>query len=301
MTKRQEDKLNMYDSVLMQYNQNETSFDTMVALQNAYAALKTVVAAINSTSQQQLPSAKGHTINKADKKNSISNFGNEVAGALYAWAIDQKDLVLKEKVKTTYSALFTMRDEELANLCRTYYGIAAANQLVLTDYGLTKEVVDSFKMAIDNYQTTVPAPRNAVAQRKAYRAKLASLFKEADTILKSKVDKLSLPLKKTNPDYLETYLVNRRIVNSATNSTALRIIVTDAITSEPINDVAIQIEALALQRVTDKQGQVTIKPIPQGVYQIKLHKEGYLPQTIAEQKATLGKTSITNVLLKRVL
>ncbi len=105
MTKRQEDKLNMYNSVLTHCAQNGKLTATIPALQNAISALQTTVAAISSTVQQQMQSTKGYAAGKADNNKTLCSFANEIAGALYVWATNQNDAVTKEKNKTSYSAL----------------------------------------------------------------------------------------------------------------------------------------------------------------------------------------------------
>jgi len=299
MTKREEDKLNMYHSVITQYEQNVERIQHSIAMQNAHTVLKTIVAAINTTVQQQLTPTKGHAINKANNKKWLSNFGNEIAGALFAWATDTNNPVIKEKVRTTFTALYRLRDEELGNVCKLYHGIANANQTVLIPYGLTLEVLDAYKQAIDNYQISVPSPRNARADKSAYRVKLTGLFKKADDLLKNKIDKLSLSLKKTAPDYIEAYKSNRRIVNSGANTTALRIVIKDGATGEILNGATIQIEALNIKTVANKNGEVMVRPIPQGTHTLVIEKEGYQAQILIGQKATLGKTNTVEVILKK--
>lgn len=98
MLKKQEDKLNMYDSVLAHYQQNESITSTRPALQAAYVTFKNITAEINAT-VQQMGSIKGHAMNKTGKKKILSSNADELAGTLYAWAASNSDAVLKEKVK----------------------------------------------------------------------------------------------------------------------------------------------------------------------------------------------------------
>jgi Carboxypeptidase regulatory-like domain len=299
MNKRQEDKLSMYEAVLAFNQQNNKVSEPILALQNAYTALNAVVAAIHSTVQLKASPITGHAIGKADKKNQLSSFGNDVAGIIFAWAANVEDKVTMEKAKTSYTKLHVLRDEQLADTCRNYYQMAADNQTVLAEYGLTIGVLNAFKQAIDSYQSVAPAPRNATVERKTTNSKLVTLFNEADGILKNKIDKLCRPLGKTNADYYDKYTANRRIVSSGSNSTALRITVKDAATGQTVTGAGILIEELKFEAATDKEGQATAKPVPLGTYTAIVKKEGYQPQTIGELKATLGKTNKVEVLLKK--
>lgn len=194
--------------------------------------------------------------------------------------------------------MWNMRDEELLNTCRYLYTVAIANQAALADYGLTKTEIDAFKDTIDAFHNVLSAPRNAVAQRKAHQARLNELFKAGDEMLKSQIDKLSLSVKKANPEFYGAYKINRRIVNSATSTTALRVTTKHAKTGEPIYDAKVQIEALNWQDITDKQGQALLKPIPYGMYTLKVSKEGFQPHITNELKIITGKTNSIIVLLQ---
>jgi Carboxypeptidase regulatory-like domain len=300
MTSRQEVKLNMYNSVITHCSQNQRVAETIPALETSMAALKTTVTAITTTVQQQLQAIKGHTQGKAEGRQALCTFANEVAGALFAYATDKKDAVMKAKVKTSFSALRRLRDEELAPVCRIYLDMATANEAALADYGLLPAVIASFKAAIESYYTTVPAPRNAVALRSAYKKSLAALFASADDILKNKIDKLSLPLKKSNTDFMNAYSSNRRIIDTGGIATQLKITITGPKdTDGVISGALVKIAKLGIEAVTNKQGQLLLKPVQQGEYAIEISKEGYQPQTITEVKITRGQANAVEVALKK--
>jgi hypothetical protein len=299
MNKKNEVKLNMYNSVITHSNENSRIVETVPALQNSYTGFKTVVAAIGSTMQQQLQSTKGHAIGKAENRQSLCILTNEMGGALYAYATDKKDAVLKEKAKTSYSGMMRYRDEELAPVCRNIYDLAVQYQAELADYGLSAEVISAFKAAIDDYGTVVPAPRNAAARRIASTKALNELFKTADSILRDKIDKLIIPLRKTAPAFAETFRANRSIQDAGSTSTQVRIFVTNEQDGQPVTGAGIKLDKLNLQVNTNRQGRAIIKPVPQGVYDIAIEKEGYQPQLLSEVKLTLGRVSAIAVTLKK--
>jgi hypothetical protein len=300
MTSRQEVKLNMYNSVLTHCDQNQRVVETIPALETSIAALKTTVTAITTTVQQQLQATKGHTQGKTDSRQALCTFANEVAGALFAYATDKKDAVMKEKVKTSFSALRLLRDEELAPVCRIYADLATVNEAVLADYGLLPAVIASFKAAIENYYATVPAPRNAVALRSAYKKSLAVLFTNADEILKNKIDKLSLPLKKSNRGFMDAYNSNRRIIDTGGITTQLKLTIKGEKDADGvISGAMVKIGKLGIEAVTNKQGQLLLKPVIQGEYDIEISKEGYQPQTITEVKITRGQANAVEIALKK--
>lgn len=300
MTKYQGDKLNMYGSVINHNQKNAKVTEPLTALQNSFIALGALKAAIDSTATQQAVSQKGHTTTKADNKKNLAEFGNQVAGATFAWAALANKPVIFEQVRITESELAKMRDEKVGKLCMRYYEIATENLTELANFGITKEVLDAFKQEIDQYEAVVPAPRNAQAEKTRYKNNLAELFKKGDFILKSQIDKLVLQLKKTNPNYYMEYKTNRRIVSSSSTSTALAITVKDAATNLPIVGASIMLDAIKWEALTDKQGQATAKPVPLGFYSATIKKEGYETQTINELKTILGKTQVKEVTLNKI-
>lgn len=299
MNKRQWAKLRMQGAVLKHYQKNPKLAETIPALQNSYTALGAVKAAIDSTVSLQEISQKGHTTDKGNNKKSLSEFGNQIAGAIFAWAAITNRPVIMEKVKISASELFNMRDEKMGKFCTRYYEIATENAAELADFGLGKEVLAAFKREIDTYEAVVPDPRNAAAEKKRYRDNLAELFKKGDFILKYQIDKLVLPLKKTAPDYYKEYKNNRRIVDPGSTATALQITVKDAATGKAVNGASIMVEALKWEALTDEQGEAIAKPVAFGEYKATVKKEGYQTQNIDALKATLGKTNNVEVLLKK--
>jgi hypothetical protein len=301
MNKKQEDKLAMYNAVLNHASQNARVVETLPALQNAYGALKAIVSAITSTMQEQMLVTKGLTLNKAEKRAALCNFANEIAGGLHAWANDKKDIVIRQKTKTTLSALRQLRDEELAPVCRSFYDIAIAGATDIEVYGLTTEVLNAYNTAIENYYNIVTSPRNAVAIRSAYVQKQKELFKDADNILKGNIDKLNLHFRKNNPDFAETYKANRVIINSGATKTALRILVAEEKDGLRIGEAAITINTLNLQMLTDSEGQAIAKPISHGVHTVSISKEGYTTSTISDIRVIRGKINTIEAILQKII
>lgn len=299
MTIRQGNKLNMYGAVLNNNKQNAKLTEGKVALQKGFTSLDLVVVAINSTEQQYRIATKGNRDGKDDSKAFICDFAHVVSGALLAWAADKKDVVLMGKVKTSLSDLQQIRDEDLSGVCEWYLELAQSNEAQLGDYGLNKEVLGAFAVAIANYKNAVPTIRNGQALRKAYRLKLIELFKEGDRILKFIIDPLMLPFKKADRTVWDTYKANRIIMNSATSRTAIYLLVKDAQTGLPIVGAGVVIEALPFEGVTDREGQVVAKPVPVGTYLLLVQKEGYATEKMGEVRALLGKTNRVELLLKR--
>lgn len=297
MTRRQSEILNMYDSVLSFHGQNKEIPSPIKELMAAYTALEAVSLAIHQKAQLQETATEGYTDNKDDRKENLCFVANMVAGVVYSWAVDKKDMVTMAKVKTNKSKLRNSNSGKLADTCRIYLELAETNQAELGDYGITKQLVDELKQEIINYQSAAPQPRNAVSDRKASGSQLGLLLKEGNKAI-DKIDNLTLLLKNKNPEYYARYLSNREIINTGSRSTALRLLIKDLKTGEPITGAQVIIESLQREVVSNQLGLAMLKPLPVGVYALSVQKAGYATETLAEVKATQGKTNRVEVVLK---
>jgi Carboxypeptidase regulatory-like domain len=266
MNAKQESNLNMCHSVLTHCETNAAITSTVTAYSNAIATLKTTLSAISSTVQQQLRNTKGITISKGENKQSLASLTVEIAGAVFAYASDIANTILKNAAKITVSELLRSRDEEMGPRCSAILKLAQNNKDELKPYGITDAVITSLQAAIDAYTAAVPAPRNAAAQNAAYRETLKSLFKTANSIIKEKLDKLSP--------------------------------VTSAATGEAIKDAAIEISGLGIVIKSNAKGDFAVKPLPFGEYSFTISKEGFASQTITNFKITQGVINKLEVALK---
>ncbi len=166
-----------------------------------------------------------------NEKKSLCTSASTVAAAGFAYATLINDAALAAKFKFSYTALFKQFDEELGPAVQNIHDDANAIVVALTAFGITPAILTSLQNAKNNYTAKVEAPRNAVAQRKAYKTQLVTLFKETITLLKTQLDKLALQLKATEPDFFITYTNNRTIVNEPTSHTEAAGTAKDSVTN----------------------------------------------------------------------
>jgi hypothetical protein len=85
--------------------------------------------------------------------------------------------------------------------------------LHLPDWAIIGNLSD-LQTAIDDYQQKLTSPRNAVTQRAARGAALNNLFKQANDILRSQLDKVAVQFKSSAEDFFVVYKKNRAIVGT---------------------------------------------------------------------------------------
>ena len=73
----------------------------------------------------------------------------------------------------------------------------------------------AFKKQIDPFEALIPKPRNDKAAQVAATKALPKLLRQADTILKKRLDKLAPKFAADNPEFVDKYFAARAIVDPA--------------------------------------------------------------------------------------
>lgn len=295
MLKTQEAKLNMYNAVIS-FSDASTAITAPVA---AYATTLTAFiakqAAITTTAQQESQVISGITVSKADLKKSACTSGSTVAAALFAYATSINDPILQAKANFTYSDLFKLKDDELPVILQNIHDDANTVVASLAPFGVTAAILTSLQNVTDDYAAEVSAPRNAVAQRKSYKTQLKTLFKEADTLLTTQLDKLALQLKAAQPGFYMTYKNNRIIIDAGVSNSQAAGTIILAGTGNPLYGVVITVEGETFTTTSEVNGSYELKIPDPGVYNIAFTKAGYQTRQAVNVEITLGQTTPLNI------
>lgn len=173
-----------------------------------------------------------------------------------------------QEVNFSYSDLFKTKDDQLTPRCQNIHNAATTNIASLAPYGITAATVATLLTTINNYQSKVPDPRNAAAQKATIRINLKNLIKETGTILKLQMDKTAVGFKSANPDFYNTYKVNRIIIDPSKTTTALKGIITSSAGQTFVAGATIAIEGTTSKATTNQFGEYEIKPSPVGTFSI---------------------------------
>jgi 5-hydroxyisourate hydrolase-like protein (transthyretin family) len=135
------------------------------------------------------------------------------------------------------------------------------------------------------------APRLGATTRKQATKQLKVLFKQAADAL-GKIDSAVELVKLTDPVFYTGYKSARKIVNKGSGKLAVKGLVTDAQSGEPVKGVTIifinagetspAIPAAnaepVLTKTSAEKGRFYIKTLPAGVYRVSFKKMGYTEQ-----------------------
>lgn len=277
MQAREESKVNMSRAVEKLMDDNKAIVETVPALNNSVKALRSKISEILITAQQEDLVTKGITKDKSELKKNLSAIGTDIAAPIFAYASVAQNNTLKESVNFSFSTLLATKDDQLAPRLQNIHDAGVNNLAELAPYGITKPLLQTFQLQINEYQQIVPNPKNASAIKKTVRQNIKRLLKEADTILKEQIDKTIVILKPKYPDFVETYKNNRVIIDPSKKGTVLKGIVIEGLGKAPIAKAKITVDNTSFTTETDDKGAFRFPEIPFGEYTLSITANGFEP------------------------
>lgn len=215
MTKRQEAKLGMYEAILALCTQNGVIVALILAFSNAVAELADIVKEIKKVAQVQTKKGSGSENKKTDQ-DTLCDLIKSMADAVYAYATKIGDGVLRQSVKYSLSELKNLKDEQLPTTSKEIYDIAKPLAAELADFGVVTQDFTDIENALTSYGNTVTDPSTVIGHKKTATSNLSDLYKAADTVLKTIMDKTIGKFKKNNPDFFKDYKNLRAIKDAPT-------------------------------------------------------------------------------------
>lgn len=186
----------------------------LVPFKNAHDELKLNVGSIENATQKQETSLKGVALDKRFKKEAMVKQTLSIAQAMFAYAEDEGDVVLRDKVDYSRSELMQTRDAIIAQTCQNIHDLANPIIAALAAYGLLPADLTGHQSTIDAYTATVGSPRAALTVRKGATAEINALVKDSMKILNNRMDKMMPEWEASNPDFFQEYFDARMIVDS---------------------------------------------------------------------------------------
>lgn len=216
MNKQNEDKLSMFYALLQVLAKHVAVWTGLVPFKNAHDELEANVASIEDATQKQETSLKGVALDKRFKKEGMVKKTVEIAQAMFAYAEDKGDVVLRDQVDYSRSDLMQTRDAVIAQTCQNIHDLANPIIAALAAYGVVATDLTAQQNTIDAYSATVGSPRAALTVRKGATAEIEALVKDSMKILNNRMDKMMPEFEVSTPDFFQEYFDARIIVNSAT-------------------------------------------------------------------------------------
>ena len=193
---------------------HNAAWAALVPYANAAAAFKDTILAIEAEVAKQGVDLEGYAMDKATRKEKMIEKALEIANKAYAYAEDNGNQVLREKMDVSYSDLSTPRDAVVAQKCQAVHDEANAVAASLLAYGVAAGDLTDLQTVISDYEAVISAPRTAITVRKGATEAIETLIKDGTAILTNRMDKLMVDFKTSHPDFYQEYFDARIVVNT---------------------------------------------------------------------------------------
>jgi hypothetical protein len=294
MTSVQEDTLTMYYAVKSVNERFQTTWVSNAVYAASHNLWLTKLVSIEQNRDAQTLETAGITEDKKNKRTLMADKAMFIQNRLQSYGNVTNNTELVASVNYSPTKIRTTRDTDVVGICNIILSRASANATAIVAYGVTAAMITELQAAITAYSAVMSKPVSAKSQTKNATQNLAKLFREADNILKKRMD-LDIELFKVlKPDFYSQYLTSRIIIS--TGGTALAIIgsAVAANTGEPIKGVTFSFTAenngmlksasvATVEKVVKKsaeKGSFRIPSLPEGTYNVKVKKLGYKEQQV---------------------
>ena len=311
MTNQQESRLSMYLS-FRDYQAAYTAITNPLPNYSANSAtFESIIPQIQEVAEQQKVSTKGVTDTKNNLKENLIVTTADYSRKLGVYAKFTNNAKLAQEVKFTESKLRQVADTAVRDYAQIVYNRAQPIVGSLATYGITAETQETLLAAITAYNDSIGKPSASRTESSKITKRLEALFKTADTAL-ANMDAAVEIIRISQPDFYAGYKNARKIVETGTGSLAVKGLVTDALTGEPVKGAtllfaldggngAAKTAKGAMEEMVKKtaeKGGFNIKSLPTGMYRVTIKKVGYADQ-VATVAVADGELTEVNIQLSK--
>ena len=138
---------------------------------------------------------------------------SSVAAAVHAYAVDNDDPELAAKSNYSESSLGSGTESEIIAKCTKVVSLATEVAAELDDHGYAAQDVTAIRKAVEAFGKSCPKPRQGVASRSSANKEITKLVRKGQRIITSRIDKLTLQLRKSAPALYSEYKSARKVLN----------------------------------------------------------------------------------------
>lgn len=207
-------RVTMFKTVSTYMADHTAVWNTMTPLQTAMTEFDAKVAEIDAAAQKH-ETPTGATADKADARDALEDVTFLMCEALGVLAHSTGDNDLAALTAVTRTALDRMDEAELSNRAASVLAQGNAHKTELATLQVTQANIDELTSALTEFNDAKTGPRTATAERAALTQSLPNLVREANEILRNKIDRMVNLFSRTNRDFVSGYESARVIVDRA--------------------------------------------------------------------------------------
>lgn len=291
MKTKQENRFSMYLAVADFCEKHTGITATLPNFSINLSELKTTNEQIHGIVKTQAADITGTTAGKTNARENLIVLTADTSRKLVAYATLNKNQELATEIKYTESYLRHLPDTTLAVVPKLIYERAQDHLAALSGYVVTPETQAALLQAMDDYMLALTAPRIKKVSLGQAVKQLEALFAAGDEALAA-MDVVVEIVRLTAPDFYAGYKLVRKIVESGSRKLAVKGLVTETLSGEPVPGVTISFwpdgdvlktaatgEASLVKKSAPKGG-FNVSSLPAGTYRVSLQKPGYAEQTL---------------------
>jgi hypothetical protein len=203
----------MFKTVEQYFDQHDSVWNGRTPLAAAVQEFKTKIEEIDAAAQTQETPVTGATEDKAAARDELEDDLFLMCEALGVLAHTSNDHDLEALVDVSPSSLDKLGDEELSNRATNVLARANTKKTELEALQVTQANIDELEDALQAFQAAKAKPRTAVVERSVQTQSLSSLVREANSILRDRIDRLVNLLRRENLEFVAGYRSARVVVD----------------------------------------------------------------------------------------
>lgn len=213
MTQELENKLRMYFTVCAVCDSNTELLQENEAFKSSYIKFQSHIPAM----QKYMDILKMENIATESLKSidrvELEEMGFYISGKLMQYARKIKNENLFIALQENRNNLMKASDIEFYSICNYISGEAAKNVEKLAFYGITADNIAEFQQLINYFSFNINRVRASTSKNKSTYDLLIKHFREADDLLKQKLDADIEFFKNSDPEFYNQYKAARIIID----------------------------------------------------------------------------------------
>ena len=193
---------------------NSNFFKDIPGIVKAAKDLDSIIADV-LTAQRQQASRDGLADAKAVVRQDLAEAAHEIVALTHACAVEIGQEAVAKRTDLSLSAVQAGTEAQFIDRCKGILAAAAELTDESDDFGVTTAKLKNVKDLLAEFETLKPQPRAGAAIGRSATRRIETLLGRASNLLRSRLDRLMVQFKKSQPDFYESYLAGRRIVRQS--------------------------------------------------------------------------------------
>lgn len=213
-----------------------------------------------------------------------------------AYAVIKDDLDLELKVTFKKSDKGHMDDLSKLGFARTLYEANEANLVDLAKHGINATTQTDFLATINAFEAAIPKTRETTSSGATTLVDFESLVTETHNFVQKKLDKVVNGGDDVHAEFISNFYNNRKLINLAKSTIALKGTIKNSVTSAPIKGVIVSFGGHTVK--STKLGNFRIAHHEPGIASLTFSKPGFINKTVSATFNGPGETTILDIILQ---